>query len=417
MTTPPELLGLLRDAKANPDDIAPRLILADWLEEHGQPERAELIRLQCRETLDQPRVDALLSAHQVAWFGVLWAKGVQPLVHRGLFRVAGPAKKLLSKRFASQKNAPELDWVEALSLEEIEDDQVPRLLHAPHAQCLNELQLWIPGDRMDPLPPADWERAIGPWSILEGLPTLSSLHLFSVGGVLLGAEGLRALLAGSPRNLRTLELHAANLGDGAMHHLAASPPLPHLERLDLSWNHIRDAGLAALASWPGLARVWELDLRDNCFGNSGLRALAQSPHRAGLRELDLSSNSHVDFSSLASGPPFPALEGLVLGNRWMDPRVMEALASSNLFPVLSDLEVPQSDLGDEGVRHLLAAPWIGSIRRLQIEGCNITDVGARLILESPHLGNLQHLNLHGNDAITRPVLDALRDRFPTVWFF
>jgi hypothetical protein len=54
---------------------------------------------------------------------------------------------------------------------------------------------------------------------------------------------------------------------------------------------------------------------------------------------------------------------------------------------------------------------------LQIEGCNITDVGARLLLQSPDLGNLQFLNLHRNDAITRPVLDALRDRFPTVWFF
>ncbi len=38
--------ALLRAVLADPDDDAPRLILADWLDEHGQAERAEFIRLQ-----------------------------------------------------------------------------------------------------------------------------------------------------------------------------------------------------------------------------------------------------------------------------------------------------------------------------------------------------------------------------------
>lgn len=39
---------LLADILAHPDDDTPRLIYADWLDEHGDdPERAELIRLQC----------------------------------------------------------------------------------------------------------------------------------------------------------------------------------------------------------------------------------------------------------------------------------------------------------------------------------------------------------------------------------
>lgn len=40
--------GLLRAVCANPDDSGARLVYADWLEDHGQPERAEFIRLQCR---------------------------------------------------------------------------------------------------------------------------------------------------------------------------------------------------------------------------------------------------------------------------------------------------------------------------------------------------------------------------------
>ncbi len=39
--------ALLQTVLQNPDDDAPRLVLADFLEEHGQEERAEFIRVQC----------------------------------------------------------------------------------------------------------------------------------------------------------------------------------------------------------------------------------------------------------------------------------------------------------------------------------------------------------------------------------
>ena len=40
--------ALWRAVVATPHDDAPRLIYADWLDEHGQPERAEFVRVQCR---------------------------------------------------------------------------------------------------------------------------------------------------------------------------------------------------------------------------------------------------------------------------------------------------------------------------------------------------------------------------------
>jgi uncharacterized protein (TIGR02996 family) len=39
--------ALLNAILAAPDDDAPRLIYADWLDEHGEAERAEFIRVQC----------------------------------------------------------------------------------------------------------------------------------------------------------------------------------------------------------------------------------------------------------------------------------------------------------------------------------------------------------------------------------
>jgi uncharacterized protein (TIGR02996 family) len=40
-------LALLAAVLASPGDDTPRLVYADWLDEHGNPERAEFIRMQC----------------------------------------------------------------------------------------------------------------------------------------------------------------------------------------------------------------------------------------------------------------------------------------------------------------------------------------------------------------------------------
>lgn len=43
----PEELSLLAAIHANPREDTPRLVYADWLQEHDQPEYAEFIRLEC----------------------------------------------------------------------------------------------------------------------------------------------------------------------------------------------------------------------------------------------------------------------------------------------------------------------------------------------------------------------------------
>src|SRR5262245_38674728 len=85
--------ALLQGILESPDEDAPRLVYADWLEEHGTTEadraRAELIRTQARlATLryDDDRVSPLqaralrlLSRHRYAWFaGCLYGR-----THRG----------------------------------------------------------------------------------------------------------------------------------------------------------------------------------------------------------------------------------------------------------------------------------------------------------------------------------------------
>lgn len=69
----------IRAIIGNPDDDAPRLVFADWLEERGESERAEFIRVQIelarlpegdrrRRRLEE-RERELLEQHTLLWFG------------------------------------------------------------------------------------------------------------------------------------------------------------------------------------------------------------------------------------------------------------------------------------------------------------------------------------------------------------
>ena len=57
-----ERFALLRTIEDHPDDDMPRLVFADWLQEHGEEERAEFIRVQielARMGLSEERRDHL----------------------------------------------------------------------------------------------------------------------------------------------------------------------------------------------------------------------------------------------------------------------------------------------------------------------------------------------------------------------
>jgi uncharacterized protein (TIGR02996 family) len=69
--------GFLQAVIEAPDDDAPRLIYADWLEDHGDPERAEFIRLQCRpDPRRVRRAGTLLGVHHARWLAPLLELGL-----------------------------------------------------------------------------------------------------------------------------------------------------------------------------------------------------------------------------------------------------------------------------------------------------------------------------------------------------
>ncbi|HKB04124.1 MAG TPA: TIGR02996 domain-containing protein [Gemmataceae bacterium] len=86
--------ALIAAIRAAQDDDAPRLVYADWLEEHGQPERAEFIRLQCELARgDSPDLRAreaeLLAIHLDAFAGSLASPGLRFRFRRGFIVAFG----------------------------------------------------------------------------------------------------------------------------------------------------------------------------------------------------------------------------------------------------------------------------------------------------------------------------------------
>jgi uncharacterized protein (TIGR02996 family) len=110
----PRVLALLEEARLAPHDDSPRLVLADWLEDHGDADRAELLRLQCRhsrQTAAQERCRALLDKHGGAWLGPLWRWPARRLGwHRGLLTLRPAA---LGDHAGIDEVLP---WVDALLL-------------------------------------------------------------------------------------------------------------------------------------------------------------------------------------------------------------------------------------------------------------------------------------------------------------
>src|SRR5262245_36899597 len=76
--------AFLQDILEHPDDDTPRLVYADWLDDHGDPERAEFIRVQCqiaRLSPDDDRLSGLVArecriyaAHSRHWHSFTYPK-------------------------------------------------------------------------------------------------------------------------------------------------------------------------------------------------------------------------------------------------------------------------------------------------------------------------------------------------------
>jgi uncharacterized protein (TIGR02996 family) len=250
----PQLLAFLADIKDHVEDDAPRLILADWLEDNGQEARAEFIRLQCQlahlaeDDRERPKLlkreIELVNLHEEFWVRSVRTRARRWRFQRGLLRIETDAFIFLHAPWPLL-HAEALDWIEAVHLTtgmRRGRDEILRLV----------------------------ESTI--------LPQLTALDLSAARLGLPGAEGIaRAPHLG---RLNRLRLAGNELNDEAASILARTAPLARLTDLDLSGNLITDVGAAALAHSPHLNRLTNLEIGANAVSPAGEAALRRRFGRA-----------------------------------------------------------------------------------------------------------------------------------------
>ncbi len=370
--------GFLRDILDRPEDDAPRLVYADWLDEHGEAGRAEFIRVGCeRARLEEGprwaelmlRERQLLAAHGAAWKQEVaaWARPgcwfergfVAGLACRAgqfcdrgeaLYRrapVRHAALRMVTGCISQMTWGPLLAPLRALELlDGMWGDSLPRWLACPHLAGLRALGLCAtprhPFPRESDL--AELRRltaleeltlAVCPLTpqlvhVLLGESVLQRLRALRLAADQL-REGVRTLLEKPelPR-LTTLQIsHTGYLGRQGrtaaapladhLRLLAGSPLLPRLERLSLAGNGMDGDTLAALLAWPALDRLRVLDLSFNRLGLDAVERFLAAPHLPPLRALYLRANSFADpgVRLLATTDRLPHLAVLDVRNNGM----------------------------------------------------------------------------------------------------
>jgi uncharacterized protein (TIGR02996 family) len=282
----PELLALLRQVKATPEDEALRLVLADWLEEHGDAAdraRAALIRTDAEwrgrpapghdETQQRLReqMQALERAYGSEWLGPLRQSNVQCQFHRGLIHVETNVGVVAAWRNRAWPQTEAWAWVERARLVNGTPADIAKLAESPALGSLATLELSA-------------ARSPGAAAALAQSPHLANLSRLEV--TRLGAPGAGAVA------------------------VARSPHLGRLTALGLIGNGLRNEHVLELLEAPCLGQLTDLGLTGNSFSDEAVRALANCPRLANLKKLRLLYNEHLRDPALVTLAASPYLDNL-----------------------------------------------------------------------------------------------------------
>jgi uncharacterized protein (TIGR02996 family) len=367
----------------DPDDDTPRLVYADWLEENGNSERAEFIRLQCRlATLDR------------------YAQERRPLVKREQEMLQRFGKHWLRQDRLS-------DWID------------PDSLDRPHYTGVHYRRGFISsGGFRSPDDYLKVAKSLNRHTPLERI-RLANLYTFATqmdefraertyywrGGIeytrpqladedviptFPEPEEFRRFVA-SPwfGQLRSFAMNSLYCDRRHLEILLSATLTAGLRELDLSGNFsLNQESWGPFSEAATLTGLESLAL-DRCrLGVPGLQAVVSSPHLSNLRQLSLRGECDR----------FGA-EGFHL------------LTASRCLPRLQSLRLCDQHAGGEGLAALAAWPGLARLTKLDLAGNSRESYRAALgaFLASPHWGQLRELHLDGSPITTLDALEAFLD--------
>jgi uncharacterized protein (TIGR02996 family) len=456
----------------DPEDDTPRLVYADWLDEQGESERAELIRLQIelpkllektrRQRELEQREKQLVPEQLAAWCRQLKLKEDEIGLQRGFpewvcltpgqfcrhaidlvrqtpfleLNLCDPFSRAGMKRLA---DCEQLEHVRRLNLSrcEVDADVLEALLASKYLTQVRTLNLQACSLSCDAV------LAV----LAAAAPRLPSLEHLDLRENRLEDEHLVPLLA-SPlvAQLKQLRLAYHNrISNSTLERLAAAPSLARLEHLEVDSRSVSAGGLKALLKAPTLTNLKHLELGGARVGNPGAHLLAESPASRSLKYLGL-ADAKVDadgvsflaqsrnldqlellelhtglsdersrignegLEALANTDHLPGLRHLLLVDQEISDGGMRKLAKSRLLGQLAWLKLNSNPLGDDGVTALAASPQAARLQLLDLYDCSLTSSGGQALVRSPYLKALEYVDLTDND-FDRKTEIALRARF------
>jgi uncharacterized protein (TIGR02996 family) len=359
----------LRAIREAPEDPAPALIYADWLEEHGRADRAQFIRLSVdlagRDPSDPDRAGLRL-----------WVADISA-------RMFPEWCKELPKVRGMTWDPPKAGFFRSITLHHLGSflANAPAILDAAPVTTIRlDLQ---PGQLLT----EDWGR----FSALPDLRPIRELVARQQG---LNVGLSRPLLENPAlENLRKLDLWENTIGAGGAKAIAKAPHMANLESLDLQANAIKPSGAKALAGSTTLERLEELNLRYSQMNREGLEALAttQLPR---LSRLNIGANNLIDddLRLLAESPLFPRLRSLNLAsNQGITGRGLRSLLEAGRSFPLEEWNLSGADLTPEVLIMLAKSDRLSGLRRLNLAGADWTPAAAEAFAKSAALRNLEIL--------------------------
>jgi uncharacterized protein (TIGR02996 family) len=392
----PDEAAFLRLIAAAPDDDAPRLVYADWLEECGDP-RGSFIRVQCalaRLADDDPRRPDLEHAerHLFAAHAAAWAAACAGRVSGWLFR-RGFVEEITLSADAFLEHGPRLlsdSLVRTVHLHDCGDyvGKLTRLPALARVACLD-----LCGNRLG-------NAGVGVLLRSTHLRGVQALDLSFNG---LSNAGVRALLEAGPwPRLRCLDLRGNDrvTRPGAQL-LAQTTALPALDQLDLRDNQIEATGAWQLVNSRTLPRLTALHLAGNPLGDTGVSALARSPllprllAHAPVLDLRRTDTGPAGIRALASSGRLRSVRALWLDGNRLGDAALGVLADAEL-PQLRELHVADNGITDEGAAALAGSPVLGRLTLLNLADNGLSPAGAVSLLSSPYRHWRTVFELSGN---------------------
>ena len=388
MSTFPTEPALEAAIVAHADEDTPRLAYADWLDEHGDPDRAAFIRVQCRL--------ADLSPAEPDWADLREQQDelVARLKHRDL--TAGlddadrfyfgtnildnheePFRRGFPHFIDCQTHAPECDRDEVarvaselarlvrtsalrgFSLNGIPLAELTELLAAPVAAELTGLALMHEARTTDwRTESADFFRFV---ANCPAVRRVQHLFLYSPYCPIHAAELAKATAFDAVRRLTIQDISA---------------PKATLDKL-------------TKAPWFRRLRHFRCHLEKAAIATTMVTGLGKLPH---LHTLDLPDLATGAVSALAAGK-FPALARLMYGGP-LAGKYAKVLAKAE-FPALAVFEAA-SDAKNDDLIELLKADWFSQLRVLDLANNAIGDKGLKALAAHPVAKSLRVLKLGDN---------------------